>query len=396
VNSIVDDQPQFDAAVAMSGGVDSSVAAALLVEQGLRVIGVTLKLWHARMDGCDDNLCCSADSVESARRTCRRLGIDHIVLNAEREFRERVVDDFIDAYSRGLTPNPCVVCNPTIKFGELHRRLAALGIHKVATGHYARIERDPCTGRFLLMRPMDHVKDQTYMLYRLSQSQLESTLFPLGNLTKQAVRETARRLGLESAERRDSQEVCFTPKGRYREFLLSERPALGEPGPILDLLGRVIGEHRGIAMYTVGQRRALGRLADRGGAQGSNEAMYVIQIRPTENAIVVGPRSSAYSRRLTASDLNWIAFEQPPEIMRADVKIRYTSPAAAATVSNVGAATAAGAATALTAVAPTGAGLTASVLFDEEQLAVSPGQSAVFYDGDTVLGGGIIQSSMTE
>lgn len=370
-------QPQFDAAVAMSGGVDSSVAAALLVEQGMRVIGVTLKLWHAQMDGCDDNLCCSADSVESARRMCRRLGIDHIVLNAEREFRERVVDDFIDAYSRGLTPNPCVVCNPTIKFGELHRRLAALGIHKVATGHYARVARDPSTGRFSLMRPKDLVKDQTYVLYRLTQAQLGSTLFPLGGLTKQEVRDTARRLGLESAERRDSQEVCFTPKGRYREFLLSERPSLGEPGPIIDLAGRVIGQHQGIAMYTVGQRRALGRLA----GHGDGGAMYVIEIRPADNAIVVGPRPSVYSRELTASDLNWITFEQPPGAMRADVKIRSTAAAAPAMVTPRATAEA-------EAEAPASS---VNVLFDQEQLAVSPGQSAVFYEGDMVLGGGMIQ-----
>ncbi len=364
----MDPQPRFDAAVAMSGGVDSSVAAAILVEQGMHVIGVTLKLWHARMDDCDDNLCCSADSVESARRTCRKLGIDHIVLNAEREFRESVVDDFIDAYSRGMTPNPCVMCNPAIKFGELHRRVATLGITKVATGHYARVVRDPSTGRFLLVQAKDRAKDQTYMLYRLSQRQLGSTLFPLGDLTKREVRDTARRLGLESAERRDSQEVCFTPKGRYREFLLSERPELGTPGPILDTSGSVVGEHRGIAMYTVGQRQSLGRLA---GYEG--QAMYVTEIRVADNAIVVGPRAGVYSRGLAATDLNWIPFEQPSGTIRANVKIRYTSPAAPATLAAEGG--------------------TARVVFDEAQLAVSPGQSAVFYDGDVVLGGGIIQPS---
>ncbi|MGB4338703.1 MAG: tRNA 2-thiouridine(34) synthase MnmA [Bacillota bacterium] len=358
---------QFDAAVAMSGGVDSSVAAALLVEHGLKVIGVTLKLWYAQMDGCDDNLCCSVEAVESARRACRLLGIDHIVLNAEREFRETVVDNFIEAYSSGLTPNPCVVCNSIIKFGELHRRLAALGIKKVATGHYARLAGDPLTGRTLLLRPADRIKDQTYMLYRLTQRQLESSIFPLGDWTKPQVRAIARRFGLDSADRPDSQEVCFTPPGRYREFLLSERPWLGKKGPIVDLHGRTVGEHQGLAMYTIGQRHSLGRLL---GYEG--QAMYVVAIRPATNTIVVGPREAVYSKEMVVADLNWICYSEPPAIIRADVKVRYTTDPAPATLT----------------VQDDG---TVRVVFDQDQLAITPGQSAVFYQGDIVLGGGIIQ-----
>lgn len=356
-----------EVAVAMSGGVDSSVAAALLVQQGIRAIGVTMKLWHAPMEECDYNLCCSVESVESARRTCRKLGIDHIVLNVEREFRQMVVEDFIAAYSRGLTPNPCVVCNRTIKFGELHRRLMALGIHKVATGHYARTERDPSTGRQLLLQPRDTAKDQTYMLYRVSQEQLASSLFPLGALTKPEVRDVARILGLESAERRDSQEVCFVPPGRYRDFLLAERPELGTPGRIVDESGRVIGEHTGVAMYTVGQRQGLGRLRGY-----EAQAMYVVEIRPESNTIVAGPRRSIYSRELTVNDVNLIELSALREPVRVEAKIRYTAPPAPATIS------------------PLACGRI-HVQFDREQMAISPGQSGVFYRNSSVLGGGIIQ-----
>ena len=355
-------------AVAMSGGVDSSVAAALLVSEGFAVIGVTIKLWHSSIDSSLDNRCCSVESVEAARRVARRLGIDHIVLNMSQEFRSLVVSDFVDQYGRGLTPNPCVVCNARIKFGELHRRLLALGVSQVATGHYARIDVDGTSGRNLLFRSRDKSKDQTYVLYRLTQSQLARTMFPLGGMTKPEVRALARSMELETAQSPDSQDVCFVPPGRYRDFLILERPSLGTPGPIISPDGTIIGEHTGTAMYTVGQRRGLGQL------QGRHDGpMYVIKIRPESNTIVAGPRECLYSDEFLAEQVNFIPFDRLKDEMEAQVQIRYKSAPAKALLT------------------PTADG-SVRVKFASPQRAITPGQSGVFYSGDMLIGGGIIAS----
>jgi len=345
-------------AVAMSGGVDSSVAAALLVSEGFAVIGVTMKLWHSSIDGSFDNRCCSVESVEAARRVARRLGIDHIVLNVSEEFHRMVVSDFVDQYSRGLTPNPCVVCNARIKFGELHRRLLALGVDHVATGHYARIDVDGASGRKLLFRPRDRSKDQTYVLYRLTQSQLARTMFPLGGMTKPEVRAVARSMQLETAENPESQDVCFVPQGRYRDFL-----------PIISPDGTIIGEHMGTAMYTVGQRRGLGQLQSK-----HDGPMYVIEIRPESNTIVAGPREYLYSTEFRAEQVNFIPFDVLEDEMEAQVQIRYKSAPAKALLT------------------PAADG-NVRVKFASPQRAITPGQSGVFYSGDMLLGGGIIASS---
>ncbi|OPZ48030.1 MAG: tRNA-specific 2-thiouridylase MnmA [Firmicutes bacterium ADurb.BinA052] len=355
-------------AVAMSGGVDSSVAAALLVSQGFTVVGVTMKLWHSSIDGSLDNRCCSIESVEAARRVARRLGIDHIVLNVAQEFRRLVVSDFVDQYGRGLTPNPCVVCNARIKFGELHRRLLALGVDHVATGHYARIDIDGASGRRLLFRPRDKSKDQTYVLYRLTQSQLARTMFPLGGMTKPEVREVARSMELETADNPESQDICFAPPGRYRDFLIHESPELGAPGPIVSCDGTIIGEHTGTAMYTVGQRRGLGQLRSR-----HNGPMYVIEIRPDSNTIVAGPEEYLYSAEFQAEQVNFIPFDALKHQMEAQVQIRYKSAPAAALLT------------------PTTDG-NVRVKFATPQRAITPGQSGVFYSGDMCLGGGVIAS----
>jgi tRNA-specific 2-thiouridylase len=355
-------------AVAMSGGVDSSVAAALLVSRGFTVVGVTMKLWHSSVDASFDNRCCSVESVEAARRIARRLGIDHIVLNVSQEFRSLVVSDFIYQYSRGLTPNPCVVCNARVKFGELHRRLLALGVSHVATGHYARVEVDAASGRRLLFRPRDRGKDQTYVLYRLTQNQLARTVFPLGGMTKSEVRAVARSMELETAENPESQDVCFVPRGAYRNFLVHERPLLGAPGPIISPEGMVIGEHTGTAMYTVGQRRGLGQL--RGKHDGP---MYVIEIRPDSNTIVAGPEECLYSTEFQAEQVNFIPFDVLEHEMEAQVQIRYKSAPARALLT------------------PTADG-SVRVKFATPQRAITPGQSGVFYSEDMLLGGGIIAS----
>ncbi len=366
---MADNERKGPIAVAMSGGVDSSVAAALLVSQGFTVIGVTMKLWHSTADDCFDNLCCSVESVEAARRVARRLGIDHIVLNVSQEFRDTVVSNFIDEYGRGLTPNPCVVCNARVKFGELHRRLLALGVDKIATGHYASLKHDAVRNRWLLFRARDRAKDQTYVLYRLTQSQLARTMFPLGGMTKPEVRAVAHSMGLDTADRPESQDVCFVPPGKYRSFLIEERPSLGAPGPIIAPDGTVIGEHGGTALDTVGQRRGLGQL--KGERHGPS---YVVEIRPDSNTIVAGPAKHLYGDGFSAEQVNFIPFDVLENEMEAQVQIRYKSAPSSALLT------------------PAGRGRV-HVKFAEPQRAITPGQSGVFYSGDMLLGGGIIARS---
>jgi tRNA-specific 2-thiouridylase len=349
--------------VGMSGGVDSSVAAALLVEQGYEVIGVTMRLWTLH-DG--DALpakqqCCSVEDVDDAVAVAQTLGIRHYVMNFEREFQAKVVDYFVDEYARGRTPNPCLACNEHIKYRTLLDRALALDADYLATGHYARVQHTPDGAR--LLRARDAAKDQSYVLYTLGQAELSRLLLPLGDLYKTEVRGIAARLSLPVADKPDSEEICFVPNNDYRTFL-AER-LLVSPGALVDAAsGAVVGEHGGYTGYTVGQRKGLGAFAGR---------RYVVGIRPETNVVLIGEEDLLLSRTAVAERLRFTRGVPPADGARVDAKIRYKSAPAPATL--------------------VVEGDRATVRFDEPQRAITPGQAIVFYDGDEVLGGGTIESS---
>ncbi|MGH0036483.1 MAG: tRNA 2-thiouridine(34) synthase MnmA [Myxococcota bacterium] len=346
--------------VAMSGGVDSSVAAALAVETGREVIGVTLHLAGSR------SRCCSLDDADDARRVAERLGLRFYVANYLDAFRKEVIEPFADAYLRGHTPIPCVPCNSRFKFALLMERAAVLGADAVASGHYARIDRDPASGRRRLRRAADLRKDQTYFLFELDQAQLERTWFPLGDLTKDAVRECARALGLRTAEKPESQEICFVPDGDYRSVVEQIRPeAADRPGRFVSEAGRELGRHPGVHHFTVGQRRGIGVAASR--------KLYVVDIDPESGDVTLGEEDALASAGARVERVNWIAGAPPEAPVRARVRIRYRDPGAPAWVH------------------PDGPGR-ARVVFDRGARAVCPGQAAVFdaAEGDVVLGGGWI------
>jgi tRNA-uridine 2-sulfurtransferase len=352
--------------VGMSGGVDSSLAAALLVEQGVEAIGVTLRVWpwrepeeSARKFGS----CCSPETVADARAVARRLGIPYYLLNTEREFERTVIEPFARAYAEARTPVPCVACNRDVKFGSLLQRARAWDAVAVATGHYARITREEATGRYLLWRGRDARKDQSDFLWPLTQSQLEAARFPVGDLTKDAVREKARALGLETADKPESQEICFIPDDDYRGFLRRRMPEAFGPGPIVDGQGTVLGRHEGLVNYTVGQRRGLGL--------SSRRPLYVTGLDPGRNAVVVGEAAAVEVDELRAEQVNLIAIPALTGPLAVAAKIRHSHEPAPATVE------------------PDGEG-TVRVRFERSQRAPAPGQSVVFYQGDLVVGGGII------
>jgi tRNA-specific 2-thiouridylase len=351
-------------AVAMSGGVDSSVAAHVLKARGHDVLGLTMKVWRCGDgDEVDPRVCCGPAAVRDAERVARDLGIRHYTIGLAGAFENLVVEHFVSEYARGRTPNPCVRCNRLVKFDALLREALALGASHLATGHHAVVRRDPRSGLFSLRRGADRGKDQTYFLYGLGQSQLSRALTPVGELTKGEVRSIAEEAGLHVADRPESQDVCFIPGGDIEAFLRARRADALVPGPIVDLGGAVLGEHRGVALYTVGQRSGLGLARPR--------PTYVVRIIAEENTVVAGDERDLYSSRLTARDLTWIADRAPGGSFRAEAKIRYASPPAACTVSL--------------------AGDEATVIFDEPERAIAPGQAVVFYDGDVVLGGGTIE-----
>ncbi|MCL6639290.1 MAG: tRNA 2-thiouridine(34) synthase MnmA [Firmicutes bacterium] len=353
--------------VAMSGGVDSSVTAALLLEQGYEVIGVTMQIWDpGQGEAAGEHAgCCSLSAVGDARRVAEKLGIPYYVLNFRGIFEEKVINYFTAEYLRGRTPNPCIACNRFIKFEALLDKAVALGADFVATGHYARPGYSRQYGRYVLRRARDRRKDQTYVLYGLTQRQIARTMMPLGDYTKDEVRKLAAEMGLSVADKPESQEICFITGDNYRRFL-EEKAAAGRPGPFLDLKGNVIGRHKGIQFYTVGQRRGLGIAA--------GERLYVIRIDPAKNAVVLGPGEAVYGSDLLAGDVNLILFEELKEPLEVEAKIRYNSAPAPARV------------TALK-------DGTVHVHFHRPQRSITPGQAVVFYLGDYLVGGATIESA---
>jgi tRNA-specific 2-thiouridylase len=363
-------------AIAMSGGVDSSAAAAILKEQGHELVGFTMQLWDQRrginVDENGDPLpsrCCSLDDVYDARRVAEELGFPFYVLNLERDFERDVVQPFVTSYLSGETPIPCVSCNSRLKFASLDRLAVSLGCEKVATGHYARVEFDSSTNRYRLLRGQNHQKDQSYFLWELTQSQLSRALFPLGEMSKPEARDAARSHGLAVADKKESQEICFVPDGNYAGFIDRYLEAEGATdrlpgvGEIVDTQGRVIGQHGGIQKYTIGQRRGIG-IAD-------ERPLYVISLEATKNQVVVGSEAGLLGREFVAAGVNWIALNDPVDAVQAEVRVRYRHTAAPATIT------------------PLENGRV-RVVFDEPQRAITPGQATVFYRGDEVVGGGWI------
>ena len=351
--------------VAMSGGVDSAVAAGLLAREGYDVIGITMRLWTAEDPDAPrgKKRCCSVEDTGDARAAADAIGIPHYVLNMEREFQERVVGYFVDEYARGRTPNPCLACNEHLKFRALLDRAVAFGADYLATGHYARIERRD-DGTFTLRRAVDEAKDQSYVLYTMGQAELAKTLFPVGGYSKPAIRALAAEMRLALADKPDSADICFVPDGDYKAFV---RQRLGpQAGVIVDAAGAVIGEHEGVAGFTVGQRRGIG--------VATGEKRFVTAIDPTRQVVTIGDESELMSGGLVTERVNWLAGAAPSDDIRCDVKIRYRTPAAPATVTPL----------------PDGS---ARVRFDRPQRAITPGQAAVFYRGDEVLGGGAIDAA---
>ncbi len=344
--------------VAMSGGVDSSVAALLLKKQSYSVIGVTMCLGIADVTDSKKTKCCGTESIQDAKKVCQQLDIPHYVFDFSEDIANMVIDNFISEYTQGRTPNPCVRCNQYLKFGKLYAYIKSLGFDFLATGHFAKIDKK--NSQFVLMRPKDKKKDQTYFLYGIKKEQLASILFPLADYTKEEVRSIAKKAGLAVATKSESQDICFVPNGNYKEFL-AKRIGTSKPGEIINMNGKVIGRHKGIPYYTYGQRGGLGVAAP--------SSLYVAGINVKNNQIIVGDKKDLQSKTLTLKNINYLSKEFPEKVM---AKIRYAHKEAPCRVSF-------------------GQDDMAEVVFDEPQEAMTPGQSVVFYDCDIVCGGGIIE-----
>jgi tRNA-specific 2-thiouridylase len=357
------------AIVAMSGGVDSSVAVYLLQKQGFDVVGLSFELWDRR-DLESSNVCCSVETINLAKSVANKLGVEHFTVDVRDAFYKYVIEDFCESYLKGLTPNPCILCNKYIKFDFLLKKAAELGADVVATGHYARIEETVDTSslkdrrRFLLKKGVDPKKDQSYVLYVMQQEELARTVFPLGEMKKEETRKIAKELGLVNALRAESQEICFVGNDKYGNFIKSFSPEALQPGPIVDTSGKIVGRHKGIAFYTIGQRKGLGI--------SSLKPRYVAEIDRHGNTVVIGSRNDAMRKSFKVNKLNWISTNNLSGPIRAHVKMRSTMQEKIATISPVN-------------------DNSVKVEYDETQWAPASGQSAVFYDGDLVIGGGIIE-----
>jgi tRNA-specific 2-thiouridylase len=357
--------------IAMSGGVDSSVCAAMMVEQGYDCVGMTMRLWkgkEAEEASCSSQSCCGAESVEDARLVAETLQIPYYAINFREEFWERVVKVFAEEYFAGRTPSPCILCNEKLKFDTLYKKAVEIGASKICTGHYARIAFDETTGRWNLLRGLDHSKDQSYFLFSMTQEQLSKTLFPIGEMTKPQTRQLAEKAGLITAKKPESMDICFIPDGDYAAFLERHFPEkIPQKGVVKDSEGNIVGEHQGIHRVTHGQRKGLGIAFGR--------PMYVTSVDPQTNEVRVGSRESTFGTELTVSKVNWIVKEPAiGESFELTVRIRSRSPEAKATVQRIDADR-------------------AFIRFHEPQHAITPGQAAVFYDGERVFAGGWIMDA---
>jgi tRNA-specific 2-thiouridylase len=352
--------------VGMSGGVDSSAAAALLLKSGYDVIGITLKLWPQDCVSRAEDKCCGPQAVMDARSVSHKLGIPYYLVDEAAEFQKQVINYFAEEYRAGRTPNPCVMCNERLKFGNLINRARQLGAEYVATGHFARVEKDEATGRHLLKRGRDPRKDQSYFLFSLKQDQLARVIFPLGEMTKSDTREIAREEHLKTAEKEESMEICFVPDKDYGKFLQQAKLVEKHKGEIVDTTGRVLGHHDGIEFYTIGQRKGLGL--------SSPKPLYVIELDPKANRVIVGDESLLDRAEFIVDRCNWIPFENPPASIEVTAKIRYNHPGTPATITP-------------------GANGSATVKLHIPQRAITPGQACVFYQDDLVVGGGWIARS---